>query len=231
MKDVPSPNFNDRVANAKPALVIVHYTGMDTAETALARLRDPGSEVSAHYMIDEDGSLFRLVDEVKRAWHAGRAYWKDERDINSLSIGIELVNPGHAFGYRPFPKIQIATLKTLLHDIFRRWDIRTANLLGHSDVAPARKQDPGEYFPWEELATERLGLWPEPLPQDRRESTQGEAYELLRRIGYECPKTDENICLAALHAFQRHYHPEVLMDEETPETLARLRALVRLCGV
>jgi len=231
MKDVPSPNFNARDPSAQPRLIVLHYTGMVSAQEALARLCDPGSEVSAHYMIDEDGELTQLVHETKRAWHAGRAYWAGERDINSASIGIELVNPGHAYGYRPFPKQQITTLKGLLHDLFRRWSLPPSCLLGHSDIAPTRKQDPGEYFPWHELADERLGLWPEPLASERGPIAPGEAYDLLRKIGYECPEMDDNICLAALHAFQRHYHPEALMDEETPETLARLRALARLLGV
>ncbi len=229
MKDAPSPNFNARALSAGVDYVVLHYTGMRTAQEALDRLCDPGSEVSAHYMIDEDGEIFRLVDEEKRAWHAGRSFWRGERDLNSVSIGIEIVNPGHAFGYVPFPEEQVAAVKDLLRDIFARRKLPASRLLGHSDIAPARKIDPGELFPWEELAAEGFGLWPSPTPEEREAPVQeGEVWDLLRRIGYECPKEDESACLSALHAFQRRYHPEELMDEETPETLARMRALARL---
>jgi N-acetylmuramoyl-L-alanine amidase len=154
---VPSPNGNERKlpSGTGPSLVVLHYTGMRTATDALERMCNPAAEVSAHYMIDEDGTVTQLVDEEHRAWHAGRSSWRGETDVNSASIGIELVNPGHEFGYRPFPEVQIEALLPLLSDIVQRRAIAPANVVGHSDVAPARKQDPGELFPWERLARHR----------------------------------------------------------------------------
>ncbi|MCF8496653.1 MAG: N-acetylmuramoyl-L-alanine amidase, partial [Alphaproteobacteria bacterium] len=143
-----SPNFNDRAAGARPSLLILHYTGMPGAKEALDRLCDPASQVSAHYLIEENGRLHALVDPRRRAWHAGRSYWKGERDINSHSLGIEIVNPGHEFGYRPFPPAQINALVKLSKTLMKRHGIAPGGVLAHSDVAPARKQDPGELFPW-----------------------------------------------------------------------------------
>ncbi|MDQ2861504.1 MAG: N-acetylmuramoyl-L-alanine amidase, partial [Pseudomonadota bacterium] len=142
----PSPNFDAR--SAPPDMIVLHYTGMKTGEAALARLTDPASRVSAHYLIEEDGRLYALVDEARRAWHAGVAAWGGTTDINGASIGIELVNPGHEFGYRPYPGQQIGMLIDLLADIRSRWTVPDSRILAHSDVAPARKQDPGELFPW-----------------------------------------------------------------------------------
>jgi len=231
MKEVPSPNFNAREPDTPLQYIVLHYTGMKTAADALAHMTTSGSEVSAHYMIDEDGSLTRLVAEEDRAWHAGKSFWRGERDINSASIGIELVNPGHLFGYRPFPPEQIAALKDLLREIMDRHNLPPSCLLAHSDIAPTRKEDPGELFPWEELAKEDMGLWPDLLPYDfGPEKEAGEAFALLRHIGYDCPDGDDSACFAALNAFQRRYHPEALMEELTPETLARLRALARATG-
>ncbi len=145
-----SPNFNDRIGDDAPEMIVIHYTGMQSAAAALERLCDPAAEVSAHYVIDEDGVTYKLVEEENRAWHAGVSQWDGERDINSASIGIELVNPGHEFGYRGFPSAQMEALATLCKDIMSRHDIKT--VLGHSDVAPERKQDPGELFDWSWLA-------------------------------------------------------------------------------
>jgi N-acetylmuramoyl-L-alanine amidase len=160
--DAPSPNFDERLS--PPDMVVLHYTGMETGEAALVRMRDPKAKVSAHYMIEEDGRLYRLVPEERRAWHAGVSFWKSERNLNQVSIGIELVNPGHDFGYRPFPEAQIAVLIDLLADIRERWDVPDGRILGHSDVAPDRKIDPGELFPWARLAAAGHGLWVEPPP-------------------------------------------------------------------
>lgn len=150
MSAYTSPNFNERIGYAAPNMIVLHYTGMKTAKDALERLCDPAAEVSAHYVIDEDGTLYQLVDEEKRAWHAGVSKWDGETDINSASIGIELVNPGHEFGYRAFPAAQMEALAKLCKDIMTRHDIQT--VLGHSDIAPERKQDPGELFDWQWLA-------------------------------------------------------------------------------
>jgi len=146
---MPSPNFNTRQNNAKPSLIIIHYTGMKTAQDALERLCDPKSQVSAHYTIDEDSTLYQHVDEAQRAWHAGVSQWQGITDVNSHSIGIELVNPGHEHGYRPFPTIQIEKLISLCQAIMQRHKIHW--IVGHEHVAPNRKQDPGPLFPWEDL--------------------------------------------------------------------------------
>jgi N-acetylmuramoyl-L-alanine amidase len=143
--EAPSPNFDAR--KAVPDSVILHYTGMQTGEAAIERLRDPEAKVSAHYVVEEDGRIFRLVAEERRAWHAGAAFWKGVKDINSASIGIEIVNPGHEFGYRAFPDAQVASVINLLADVRSRWMISDSRILGHSDIAPARKVDPGELFP------------------------------------------------------------------------------------
>lgn len=158
MEFIASPNFGKRRNGVKPSLIVLHYTGMKTAEEALARLCDPAAEVSAHYMVYEDGRVVQLVDEAMRAWHAGVSCWGEITDVNSYSIGIEMVNPGHEFGYRAFPRAQIDAVKALCRDIMARWDITPEGVLGHSDVAPERKQDPGELFPWDELEAEGLAF-------------------------------------------------------------------------
>ena len=149
-------------AHAAIDMLVLHYTGMRSAAEALRRLTSPEAAVSAHYLIDEDGAVWRLVPEERRAWHAGVSYWRGRRDINSASIGIELVNPGHEFGYRAFPEAQVAALEVLCRDVLSRYQIPPRHVLGHSDVAPARKDDPGELFPWRRLARAGIGLWPEP---------------------------------------------------------------------
>ncbi len=202
-REAPSPNWNER--KLPISMVVLHYTGMESAAAALERMCDPAAEVSAHYMIDEDGTVTQLVDEAKRAWHAGRSSWRGETDVNSASIGIELVNPGHEFGYRPFPDAQIGALLPLLADIVKRHDIPRANVVGHSDVAPARKDDPGELFPWEELARHHLAL---PVPRLKMRlvfDNPGAFYLALERFGYDI--TDQQ---AAVRAFQRRFRPRCL---------------------
>jgi N-acetylmuramoyl-L-alanine amidase len=189
-------------------MVVLHYTGMQTAAEALERLCDPAAEVSAHYMIDEDGTVIRLVDEENRAWHAGQSCWRGITDINSASIGIELVNPGHEFGYRPFPEAQIQALLPLLADIVKRHDIPRANVLGHSDVAPARKEDPGELFPWDLLARYRLTLAKPELTMRLVYDNPGAFFLALERFGYDI--TDQK---AAVRAFQRRWRPERIDGE------------------
>ena len=157
-----SLSFDARPDGIRIDMLVLHYTGMESAEAALARLRDPAARVSAHYLIDEDGRVARLVEERERAWHAGVASWRGAADINARSIGIELVNPGHEFGYRPFPEAQMAALIELAGDILARFpDIRPRNVVAHSDVAPTRKMDPGELFDWRLLAEYGIGLWPD----------------------------------------------------------------------
>src|SRR6195952_2802969 len=160
MIETPSPNFDERTSPV--SILVLHYTGMVDAASAIARLADPEAKVSAHYLIAEDGQIVRMVDESKRAWHAGKSHWRGLDDINSASIGIELVNPGHEFGYRPFPEAQIDALIPLVASIVERHGITRGNIVGHSDIAPARKQDPGELFPWARLAKLRLSLPPPP---------------------------------------------------------------------
>jgi N-acetylmuramoyl-L-alanine amidase len=222
MKKISSPNFNERAAGVALDYIVVHYTGMQDAASAIARLCDPAARVSAHYIIDEDGSVTQLVAEEKRAWHAGVGFWRGITDINSASIGIELVNPGHEFGYRAFPAAQIAALKELMRGVIARHRMKAATApIAHSDIAPSRKQDPGELFPWQALAKEGFGLWPS--PKDYAPATEGEIEELLGAIGYDVTSYHD-----ALLAFQRRFHPENVTGESSIETVARLRALSAL---
>ena len=198
-----SPNCDER--RLPLSMVVLHYTGMPSAAEAEARMTDPACKVSAHYMIDEDGEVVRLVPEGERAWHAGRSYWRGIADVNSASIGIELVNPGHEWGYRPFPSAQMDALLPLLARIVKRHDIPRANVVGHSDVAPARKEDPGELFDWPLLAAHRLAL---PIP----EVTLGDPFDnegavllALARFGYDIADGR-----AAVAAFQRRWRPALI---------------------
>ncbi|MBL4613774.1 MAG: N-acetylmuramoyl-L-alanine amidase, partial [Magnetovibrio sp.] len=159
MAPVVSPNFDDRATGLPIDMLVLHYTGMQTCEAALERLCDKDAMVSAHYLIDEEGTVHRLVDEDKRAWHAGLAWWRGAMDVNGRSIGIELVNPGHEFGYRDFPDAQMTALEGLTSAIIKRHPIPPQNVVGHADTAPARKQDPGELFDWQRLAEFGVGLW------------------------------------------------------------------------
>ncbi|MXP25763.1 N-acetylmuramoyl-L-alanine amidase [Altererythrobacter indicus] len=215
----PSPNFNER---KRPiSMVVLHYTGMRSAEEALERMCDPAAEVSAHYMIDEEGIVTRLVAEDKRAWHAGRSYWRGETDVNSASIGIELVNPGHEWGYRPFPAAQMDALIPLLAAIVRKYDIPRANVVGHSDIAPARKDDPGELFDWERIARHRLALARPDVTLGDPFENEGALYLALERFGYDI--TDGH---AVIRAFQRRWRPERIDGEIDLEIGALLFALL-----
>ncbi|WJS98476.1 N-acetylmuramoyl-L-alanine amidase [Novosphingobium humi] len=214
-----SPNCNER--KLPISMVVLHYTGMRTMQEALDRLCDPAAEVSAHYLIDEDGTVIRLVPEEKRAWHAGRSYWRGITDVNSASIGIEMVNPGHEFGYRPFTGAQMESLIPLLSSIMARHNIDPSNVVGHSDVAPARKQDPGELFDWELLARYGLAL-PTPHPRIRLlHENPGAFYLSLERFGYEV--TDGR---AAVAAFQRRFRPRIVDGELDGEVGALLFELL-----
>ncbi len=235
--DAPSPNFDAR--RGPPDMLVLHYTGMQTGEAALARLRDGDAEnkVSSHYVVEEDGRVFRLVPEERRAWHAGRSFWKGERDCNAVSIGIEIVNPGHEFGYRPFPEPQVAAVIELVADIRGRWTIPDGRIVGHSDVAPDRKQDPGELFPWKRLAEAGHGLWAEPAPAPGAPLGPGDqgtgVFALqagLTRLGYDCAPSGEFEAHTGtiVTAFQRHWRPERLDGLADGETRARLMALLRL---
>ncbi len=215
----PSPNCDDRPAGVPVDMLVLHYTGMRTAGEAMARLCDPAAKVSAHFLIDEDGTTHALVPENKRAWHAGVSFWRGETDINGRSIGIELVNPGHEFGYRPFPEAQMAALIDLARDILSRHPIPPRNVVGHADVAPRRKQDPGELFDWKRLAEAGIGLWPEA----GRGEEDGDVSTLLSEIGYETVDLP-----TTLSAFQRRYRPVRLDGRADAETLGLLRAVCNL---
>jgi len=160
----PSPNHGERKDGRRPDMIVLHYTGMRHADSALELLKAPGSDVSAHYFVFEDGRIIQMVQESRRAWHAGKSFWAGETDINSCSIGIEIANPGHDHGYPPFPKRQIAAVTTLCRSIQTRHTISPMRVLAHSDVAPARKQDPGEKFPWRTLYDSGVGHWVKPAP-------------------------------------------------------------------
>ena len=217
--ETPSPNFNER--QLPISMIVLHYTGMESAQAALARLTDPTAEVSAHYLIDEDGAIHRLVSEDKRAWHAGQSHWRGITDINSASIGIELVNPGHEFGYREFAPAQIEALIPLLAEIKDRYEITRGNIVGHSDIAPTRKQDPGELFPWAQLARLRLAL-PRPTKNLMDPLWSDAGFLLaLERFGYEVTNK-----LAAVVAFQRRFRPELIDGEIDGECRCLLLALL-----
>jgi N-acetylmuramoyl-L-alanine amidase len=227
IKDRPSPNFDSRAGNGIIDMLILHYTGMATAAAALERLCDPAAKVSAHYVIGEDGTVWRLVDETARAWHAGIASWRGRGDINGASIGIELVNPGHEFGYRAFPEAQMAALESLAHDILARHPIPARHVLGHSDVAPERKQDPGELFDWPRLAQAGIGLWPDFTRTQGAPGTVTELQEALARFGYACPASGalDAANRAIVTAFQRHFRPTLCDGSVDAETAARIVAL------
>ena len=217
-------------------MIVLHYTGMQDGAAALARLCDPAAKVSAHYMIEEDGRVFALVPEERRAWHAGVSFWKGQRDVNAVSIGVELVNPGHEFGYRAFPDAQIGALIELLGDIRGRWSVPNARILAHSDVAPARKEDPGELFPWKRLAEAGHGLWVEPPASPGAPLAKGDegagVFALqagLARLGYDCPPSgsfDDDTALVVT-AFQRHWRGQRVDSVADGETRARLVHLLR----
>jgi N-acetylmuramoyl-L-alanine amidase len=232
--EAPSPNFDARTA--PPDMIVLHYTGMQTGEAAIARLRDPEAKVSAHYVVEEDGRLFRLVPEERRAWHAGKSFWAGETNINAVSIGVEIVNPGHEFGYRPFPEAQIATVLALLEDIRERWTVPDGRIIGHSDVAPARKEDPGELFPWKRLAEAGHGVWAEPAPAPGPPLTVGDEgpgvlamQGALRRLGYDATPTGRFSAEDAVivTAFQRHWRQDRVDGVADGETRARLVAVLR----
>jgi len=201
--DFLSPNFDER--DQPISIVVLHYTGMATGEAAIERLRDPEARVSAHYLIAEDGQVLRMVAEEHRAWHAGVSYWRGLHHVNGASIGIEIVNPGHEFGYRPFTAQQMESLVPLLAGIVRRHGVPRANVVGHSDIAPARKQDPGELFDWALLASHGLAVARPTRDLVDPLWTDGGFLLALERYGY-----DVRDALAATVAFQRRFRPELL---------------------
>lgn len=214
----PSPNFDAREPDVPVDMLVLHYTGMPSGEEALARLTDVEHQVSAHYLIEEDGRIFALVDEADRAWHAGVSYWRGHRNINARSIGIELVNPGHEFGYRAFPEVQMQSLEALALEILSRHPIPPRNVVGHSDIAPTRKNDPGELFDWRSLAAQGIGVWPE-----RADHGPANVMDALSLIGY-----DTVDYARTLAAFQRHFRQSEVHGVADPDTLCWLQGLVDL---
>jgi N-acetylmuramoyl-L-alanine amidase len=231
-----SPNHGDRRNGRRPDMLLFHYTGMPRAEEALAWLCDPASGVSSHYFVFEDGRVAQLVPEARRAWHAGAASWGGDHDINSCSIGVEIANPGHDGGLPPFPEAQIGGVIALAQDIVARRSIPPERVLAHSDVAPGRKQDPGERFPWAELHRAGVGHWVEPAPiRDGRSLARGErsapveaTQAMLAQYGYGVPQSGvfDDATEAVVAAFQRHFRPERVDGVADPSTLATLRDLL-----
>lgn len=220
--DAPSPNFNARTQPV--SILVLHYTGMESGPAALDRLRDPGAQVSAHYLVEEDGRVFALVPEDQRAWHAGRGSWRGRADVNSASIGIEIVNGGHDFGLPEFPDAQIEAVIALSRAILSRHAIAPGNVIGHSDMAPSRKSDPGEKFPWRRLARAGVGLWPEdPVPS----IAAADALWSLATIGY--PVQDDALD-HVVRAFQRRYRPARVDGQLDAETLGLIGAVKALCA-
>ena len=232
---LPSPNHGERVGDAIDMLIL-HYTGMPTAEAALARLCDPAAEVSAHYVVLEDGSVLQLVPEARRAWHAGRACWMGNRDLNSCSIGIEIAHPGHDGGLPPYPEAQIEGVIGLARDILARRAIAPVRVLAHSDVAPERKEDPGENFPWDRLWQAGIGHWTAPTPPGTDDGlalgASGESVEFLQGLfavyGYDQPVTGtfDVRTQAVVTAFQRHFRQARIDGVADASTIATLRDLI-----
>ena len=224
---VSSPNFDARPASAPVDILVLHYTGMQTGAGAIERLCDPEAKVSAHYTVDEDGTIYAHVPEEARAWHAGVSYWAGARDINARSIGIEIVNPGHEFGYRSFPDVQIEAVIELAQDVFARYPIPPERVLGHSDVAPARKLDPGELFPWGALSLAGIGLW----PQTRKAQLTVPFADALRAFGYGMKPDMDVPKKTVIEAFQRHWRPsriDGVADRECESILAALLGAIDL---
>lgn len=239
----PSPNHDARPDGTAIDTLVIHYTDMLSAEAALRRLCDSLAEVSAHYLIAEDGTIFRLVADSRRAWHAGRSRWRGVEGLNANSIGIELANPGHTNGYRPFPVAQMEALIALGHDLMARHGISPRNVVGHSDVAPERKIDPGELFDWRMLAAAGVGLWPEDAYLTSKSAVEpigmgdhGTSVTRLRlrlaRYGYGLGEDDRFAAhtQAVVMAFQRHFRPDRLDGVWDGECEARLSRLLALAG-
>jgi N-acetylmuramoyl-L-alanine amidase len=235
----PSPNHGERKGGIAPNMIVLHYTGMPDNDAAIRLLCNPAAQVSAHYVVLQDGYIIQLVAEARRAWHAGTSSWAGETDINSCSIGIEIANPGHDHGYPEFPRRQIAAVTALCRSILTRHKVPPERVLAHSDVAPARKQDPGEKFPWRLLADSRIGLWVPPAPLNQTgpifvlgdtDPTIEELQKLLANFGYGVSPSGylDGTTRDALAAFQRHFRPQRVDGVLDVSTLTTLKALVAL---
>jgi N-acetylmuramoyl-L-alanine amidase len=228
MKEWPSPNHDERPADEPVDMLVLHYTGMQTAEAAISRLCDAASRVSSHYVVEEDGTVWRLVPEERRAWHAGISFWRGHHGLNGRSVGVEIVNPGHEWGYRPFPALQMAAVRDLCAGVLARHPIPARNVVAHSDIAPDRKQDPGELFDWQALAAAGIGFWPDFPSASQDHRVEGPALRAdLARIGYPVPPEDggEAAFATLLRAFQRHWRPEAVTGLADAETALRATVL------
>ncbi len=221
----PSPNFNPRKHPVD--MLVLHYTGMQNGQEALDRMSDPEAGVSAHYMVWEDGRAVQLVGEDKRAWHAGVSSWQGDDDLNSRSIGVEIVNRGHDFpqadgSLEPYPQVQIEAVIELCTGILARWNIPKSRIVGHSDIAPARKQDPGEHFPWAQLAKAGIGVWPEDI--DDAPAAIRNIQTDLAEIGYGLAATGviDQATTAAVTAFQRRWVQAAVSGKPDPATRAMI---------
>lgn len=223
IRALPSPNQDDRPPGTPIDTLVLHYTGMRTAQDAIDRLRDPAARVSSHYVVEEDGTVWQLVDETRRAWHAGVSYWRGRTVLNDCSVGVEIVNPGHDWGYRDFPALQMAAVCDLCLGLLSRHPIPARNVVAHSDVAPDRKQDPGELFDWRGLAENGVGLWPEDA--DGTALDADGVRGALGAIGYRPDMPLDKV----LRAFQLHWRPESVTGEADAGTLARVAGAARLC--
>lgn len=213
----PSPNFAPRESRVE--FLVLHYTGMPSARAAIDLLCSVEAQVSAHYVVDEDGTVYQLVAEQNRAWHAGISYWRGQRMLNDASIGIEIVNPGHEWGYRPFPAVQMQAVTALCREILARHPIPARNVVAHSDIAPNRKQDPGELFDWRGLAQAGIGVWSDEF------CAAGDFWADIAAIGYDISLPRRDVALA----FQRRFLPGTLtgaVDERTAGRAARLREIL-----
>lgn len=227
VRDELSPNVDERPDGCAVDCLVLHYTGMKSAGDALERLCDPAAKVSAHYFLDEDGRIIRLVDENRRAWHAGISYWQGRERLNDCSIGVEIVNPGHEWGYRPFTEAQYQALEWLCPKLMSTFAIPPLRVLAHSDIAPDRKEDPGELFDWKRLAASGIGVWPEDGEGAPR--SMAEAIQQLHQIGYSLPTPgDDRSTVRRLAAFQRRFRPERVDGEQDRQTLARLDGVLVL---
>ena len=233
IRDRASPNQDARDAGMPVDILVLHYTGMHSAGDAIERLCDPASRVSSHYVVEEDGTVWRLVDEARRAFHAGVSWWRGHDALNARSIGMEIVNPGHEWGYRPFPSAQMDAVEALCRGVLARHPIPARNVVAHSDIAPSRKQDPGELFPWAALADRGIGLWPLGVPDLGMSEPALDAEALhgvrqaLAALGYDVPETGAHdpALATVLRAFQRHWRPEAVTGLADRGTQTRLRAL------
>jgi N-acetylmuramoyl-L-alanine amidase len=220
IQDRPSPNHGRRNDPMRIDMLVLHYTGMISAKAALDRLCDPEARVSAHYLVEENGAIWRLVSDHRRAFHAGVSCWEGEGDLNAVSLGIEIANPGHEWGYRPFPEAQMAAVEQLCRDLISRHPIPPHRVVGHSDIAPNRKADPGEFFDWPRLARAGVGIWPPAhAAPTGSEIDHARCLADLAAIGY-C--TGDGLEGPALIAFQRRFRPSCCDGRLDPETAARL---------